>query len=139
MHSWCIGWSVQLRKRSAWVWIQSKPLLSGNAVHLQPVKWLFLEDNPTGSRVPMVFNYSCCVVLGSGLVRNCLNYPATSESKGCNGIMAIDLAHGARLDTSVSCQLKTKTKTKSDKKSTQSFWCLCFVLPFCLITKSCNY
>ena len=44
------------------------PPLAAKAVNRQPSKDYFeWTKTPAGSRVPMVLNYSCCVVLGSGL------------------------------------------------------------------------
>ena len=53
---------------------------------------IVLRGQPAWFCALMLFNYSCFIVLGSGPVRNCLNYPATLKPKGCNGMMTVDLA-----------------------------------------------
>ena len=56
--------------------------------------WSFWKDNPAGSPCDdgIQIQLLHSVRFWTSLVRNCLNYPATLESKGCNGIMSIDLA-----------------------------------------------
>ena len=65
----------------------------------------------TLTREPMVLNYSCCIVLGSGQSK--FATPETSrEIELCYGLLAIGIAclFGACLDIKMSRQFKTKTK-----------------------------
>merc|ERR1712012_582731 len=91
MHSWFIGKRGQLRNQSAQVQIQYVSHYSKQKLcyfNLSKDHFERISHWANGIELQSL----CSVRFRTSLVRNCLNYPETSELKGCNGIMAIDLA-----------------------------------------------